>query len=63
MPVKFRSNHRVMSKYVTTSVRSSFIVQEQAFDFLAVEPVPIVIGLTPSHIARCAFTWSDFATS
>ena len=35
MSVKFCSNHRVTSKYVTTSVRSSYIVQEQVFDFLS----------------------------
>ena len=38
---------------------SSFIV----YCASSVEPVPIVIGFTQSHIARRAFKWSDFATS
>ena len=49
LALKCQSNFvlpRVMSKYVTTSVCSSFIVQVQGSNFFAVEPVPIVIGLT-----------------
>ena len=53
----------IMSKYVTKSVCSSFTVEVKAHNFFAVKSVPIVIALTQSHIARCAFTWSDFATS
>ena len=52
---------RVMSKYVTPSVR--LLCKYKLLTFFAVEPVPIVIGLAQSHISRCAFTWIDFATS